>query len=72
MQSACLLLGYADARYETMTFTRYGNEVRAADQAATLVAGLASAEIALLRREGRNLDDASAATLAFAATDAPR
>jgi hypothetical protein len=70
LKSACLLLGYADARYGAMTFTRYGIEVRAADQAATLAAaGLTSAEIAMLRREGRNLDDASASTLAFAAND---
>ena len=46
LKCACLLLGYADARYEAMTFTRNGNEMRDAHQAAPLAAAELIASVA--------------------------
>jgi len=69
-KTACLLLGYSDARYDALTMTRPGNEAVAAERALVLVAQKLSLDaIAMLRREGRNLDDVAVTTLAFDAKD---
>jgi hypothetical protein len=48
---------------------RTSQETDPPGHAALAAAALPAAEIWMLRREGRNLDDASVSTLAFATTD---
>lgn len=70
MRTACLMLGYPDARYESAALRRYGNEARAADRAVALAAEkLSEEEIARLREQARSLDDAEVTELAFEETD---